>query len=488
MKRTNRHRKKIRVDLSRFDIRQYPQNIAFIIELIFSLFFLCYFIKNKLNSLFNESIFYGFLVTSFFKFFEARNLNYEKVRKKHKAVLLGRTHPRILISSFFILLLLSFYSITNIRDNNIELIGGIACFLILIFDIFAMFISRFPFLFFILICVYISVVTNIGIDKAFLNWAFLGLIFVTTIGSNFFDKSLVEDKFSNRIAEKNLILRKISYYIGIVFLYISIVLSEIIRNSTYYYVYIISQNNQFNNFLIDLIVKSSSMYLLLNLYLTSKEKISYLIFCFYYRNKEFKYPDYLFEVSLDDKEKWTVGEQAIEHQELSSLERIGINTYQKKGEKNIFYVDSTSEIPEIIGGLEKKIGESKLGVVNKWKIIIELLLIFAVFPLSSIVDQEVVRVNDGIYKIEEKPDKAEVPNEIEVSGDAIVYNGKVEAYDKRTQSFEHGTISIRKIYLKEKKNKDIEDRKDKKENNIYIELTKNVGDKTRVVYRKIEEQ
>ena len=115
-------------------------------------------------------------------------------------------------------------------------------------------------------------VTNIGIDKAFLNWAFLGLIFVTTIGSNFFDKSLVEDKFSNRIAEKNLILRKISYYIGIVFLYISIVLSEIIRNSTYYYVYITSQNNQFNNFLIDLIVKSSSMYLLLNLYLTSKEK------------------------------------------------------------------------------------------------------------------------------------------------------------------------------------------------------------------------
>ena len=79
-----------------------------------------------------------------------------------------------------------------------------------------------------------------------------------------------------------------------------------------------------------------------------------MIFCFYYRNKEFKYPDYLFEVSLDDKEKWTVGEQAIEHQELSSLERIGINTYQKKGEKNIFYVDSTSEIPEIIGGLEKK--------------------------------------------------------------------------------------------------------------------------------------
>lgn len=487
MKRTNRHRKKIRVDLSRFDIRQYPQNIAFIIELIFSLFFMCYFFKNKSYSVFNFPIFAYFLLTSFTKYFRVKNLNYEKVRKKTKAVLLKIIYPRTLISCFFILLLLSCYSITNIRDNNIKLIGGIAWFLILILELFVIYIARTPFLLFILICLYISVVTNIGIDKAILNWAFLGLIFVTTIGSNFFDKSLVEGKFQNKIKDKNLILRKISFYIGIVFLYISIVLSEVIRNSTYYYVYITSQNNQFINFLLDLIVKSSSMYLLLNLYLTSKEKISYLIFCFYYRNKGFKYPDYLFEVSLDNEETWTLGEQAIEHQELSGLERISINTYQKKGEKNIFYVDSTSEIPEIIDGLEKKIGESILGVVNKWTIIIELLLIFAVFPLSSIVDQEVVRVNDGIYKIVGESDKAKTPNEIEVLGDAIVYNGKVEAYDKRTQSFEHGTISIRKINLKEKKYKkykDIEDRKDKKENNIYIELTKNVGNKEWFVYKK----
>lgn len=470
MKRTSRHRKK---HSSRFDIIQYPQNIASVIEIIFSLCFIIYFIRDKSYSMIYDFIFQGFLVVSLTKSWLVGNINYGTVREqfngpKKKGDLIRRSYPRILVYCFFMLLLLSCCCILNIRDNNIKLIGGIACFVILIFELIIIFITISPFLFFILICVFITLITNIGIDKAFFNWAFLGLIFVTTIGSNFFDKSLVEDKFPNRIAEKNLILRKISYYIGIVFLYFSIVLSEVIRNSTYYYVYITSQNNQFFNFLLDLIVKGSSMYLLLDLYFTSKEKISYLIFCFYYRNKEFKYPDALFEVSLDAKKTWKVGEQAIEHKELSGLERIGINTYQKKGEKNIFYVDSTSEIHEIIGGLKKPFGESILGVVNKWKIIIELLLIFAVLPLSSIVDQKFVRINDGIYTIEEKPDKAEVPNKIEVLGDAIVYNGKVEAFDTHTQSFEHGTISIRK--------------KDKHS----IELTKNVGDKTKVVYQKMD--
>ena len=98
------------------------------------------------------------------------------------------------------------------------------------------------------------------------------------------------------------------------------------------------------------------------------------------------------------------------------------------------------------------------------------------------------KIDDGIYKIEERSDKAEVSNEIEVLGDAIVYNGKVEAFDRRTQSFEHGTISIRKIKekdIEEKKDKKEKkaiiykkvqkDKKDKKEDNIYIVLIKKLG-------------
>lgn len=80
------------------------------------------------------------------------------------------------------------------------------------------------------------------------------------------------------------------------------------------------------------------------------------------------------------------------------------------------------------------------------------------------------KIDDGIYRIVEKSDEADYFGKIiEVSGDAIVYNGKVEAFDKHTQSFEHGTISIRK--------------KDKHS----IELIKNVGDKMRVEYQ-IKEQ
>lgn len=494
MKITSRHRKK---NSSRWNFIQYPQNLVFLFELIYSILYFTYFLFEETYSIINNFIFLGFIVTSFIKFILVGNINYGTVREQFndsmkKGDVIRRSYSRKLILCFFIFLVLSCCCILNIRDENIKLIGGIACFVILIFELIIIFITISPFLFFILICVFITLITNIGIDKAFFNWAFLGLIFVTTIGSNFFDKSLVEDKFPNRIAEKNLILRKISYYIGIVFLYISIVLSEVIRNSTYYYVYFTSQNTQFVNFLLDLIVKSSSMYLLLDLYLTLKEKILYLIFCFYYRNKEFKYPDYLFEVSLDAKETWKVGEQEIEHKELSGLERIGINTYQKKGEKNIFYVDSTSEIPDIIGGLEKTIGESILGVVNKWKIIIELLLIFAVFPLSSIVDQNVVRVNDGIYVKLNKQNKVDNSDKIKVLGEAIVYKGKVENLDKRTQSFEHGTISIRKKEenILTKLTKYLRGKKDREDKNSYIELTINQGekkDKKIEKYKKIKE-
>ena len=77
-----------------------------------------------------------------------------------------------------------------------------------------------------------------------------------------------------------------------------------------------------------------------------------------------------------------------------------------------------------------------------------------------------LKIDDGIYEIVGKSDKAEFPNKIEVLGDAIVYKDKVEAYDKRTQSFEHGTISLRK------------------KGEQSIELIENIGDKTIVKYQK----
>ena len=76
-----------------------------------------------------------------------------------------------------------------------------------------------------------------------------------------------------------------------------------------------------------------------------------------------------------------------------------------------------------------------------------------------------------------------------MSGDAIVYKGKVEALDKRTQSFEHGTISIRK----NEENiltKYLRGEKDREDKNSYIELTINQGekkDKKIEKYKKIKE-
>lgn len=52
------------------------------------------------------------------------------------------------------------------------------------------------------------IVSSIGMDNAIINWTFLLLFFGTTIGSNFFDKFLVKDRFSEDLTEDNLILRK----------------------------------------------------------------------------------------------------------------------------------------------------------------------------------------------------------------------------------------------------------------------------------------
>lgn len=82
-----------------------------------------------------------------------------------------------------------------------------------------------------------------------------------------------------------------------------------------------------------------------------------------------------------------------------------------------------------------------------------------------------VKVDDGIYEIVGKSDKADKIDRIKLSGDTTIYHDKVEDFEKRTQSFEQGTISIRK------KGKN------------YIELIINQGrkqDKKVEEYKKIE--
>lgn len=124
--------------------------------------------------------------------------------------------------------------------------------------------------------------------------------------------------------------------------------------------------------------------------------------------------------------------------------RISINTYRSrsKEDKNKYFVEKTSEIHKGIEYLDIRRGKNSLGVVGiRTMVYIGLVLCILLFIYCH---DYYIKIDDGIYEICEKSDKAGFPNKIEVLGDAIVYKDKVEAYDKRTQSFEHGTNSLRK--------------------------------------------
>lgn len=362
------------------------------------------------------------------------------------------------------------------------LFGLFLAFCEIVINVFA----KSPFLFILITVGVTAIINSIGKEGALFDWTFVALIFATTIGANFYDKFLVKNRFSKEITEENLIIRKTLYYIGIIFLYLWMLLTEFVLTSTFYTIFT-SEEDSVMKLLLRCVVKSWGAVLLLFIYKGTRVKFLYLIFKYYYRDKKSKNMGFLVPVSLD-KRKWVVGKKDIFCINLNDLERISINTYRSKEDKNKYFVEKTSEIHKGIEYLDKRRGEYSLGVVSKGtKFLIGsvLCMLLIVYCLDYNL-----KIDDGIYKIVSKSGEAEVPNEIEVSGDAIVYNDKVEvkgqgkvevkdqgkvevkdqdkveAYDKRTQSFEHGTILLRKI------------------DKYSIELTKNVGDKTRVVYQK----
>ena len=258
-------------------------------------------------------------------------------------------------------------------------------------------------------------------------------------------------------------------------------LTEFVLTTTYYTI-TVSEEDSVMKFLLRCLIKVWFALVLLYIYKGTRVKLLYLIFKYYFRDKKSKNREFLVPISLE-KGKWVVGKKDILFMNLSELERISINTYRSKEDKNEYFVEKTSEIHKGFESLNIEKGKNSLGVVSFiTKVYIGLVLIVL---LGFYFRDCMLKIDDGIYKIEERSDKAEVSNEIEVLGDAIVYNGKVEAFDRRTQSFEHGTISIRKIEKKDIENKkakkdiiykkDIEAKKDKKEDDIYIVLIKNLG-------------
>ena len=475
----------------------YPQYLLFVIELLF-----CYVIISDSFSVMNQEIWtvwdvlriiftYPCLILVLYKIQVQKEVHYsgffkdpEEIRKQKLNYTEER--ERFLTNPFrwfeenfqyYFEFLVAFFLISILFEPGHPSISGLGLLFGLILAACETVINDYaksPFLFFLIIVGITAIMYSVGKEGALFDWSFLTLIFATTIGANFYDKFLVKNRFSKEITEENLIIRKTLYYIGIIFLYLWMLLTEFVLTTTSYTI-TVSEEDSVMKFLLRCLIKVWFGLVLLYIYKGTRVKLLYLIFKYYFRDKKSKNRGFLVPVSLE-KGKWVVGKKDILCLNLNGLERISINTYRSKEDKNKYFVEKTSEIHKGFESLDIGRGQNSLGVVNNFtKLYIVLVLLV---PLGFYSRDCMLKIDDGIYKIEGRSDKAEVSNEIEVLGDAVVYNGKVEAFDRRTQSFEHGTISIRKIEKEEIEKKDIiykKENKDKKEDDIYIVLIKNLG-------------
>lgn len=482
----------------------YPQYLLFVIETLFCFAIIWHSVAEKsleIVSIWNVLRIIFILVCFFgalYRIWIYKDVNYsgifkdpEEIKKQKLNYIEGGA--RFLTNPFrwfeenfqyYFIFLVVFFIICSLKEpghphiNDYGIIFGLfLAFCEIVINVFA----KSPFLLILIIVGITAIMNSIGKEGSLFDWSFLTLIFATTIGANFYDKFLVKNRFSKEITEENLIIRKTLYYVGIIFLYLWMLLTEFVLTSTYFTITTTSEDGFVVKFLLGCILKGWFAVLLLDIYKGTRVKFLYLIFKYYFRDKKSKNRELLVPISLE-KGKWVVGKKDILSRNLNKLERISINTYRSKEDKNKYFVEKTSEIHKGFESLNIEKGKNSLGVVTtNTKVCIGFLLFMLLFFYCLDYD---LKIDDGMYRIVSKSGEAEVPNEIEVSGDAIVYKDKVEvkdqdkvevkdkveAYDKRTQSFEHGTILLRKI------------------DKYSIELTKNVGDKTRVVYRKIEEQ
>lgn len=354
--------------------------------------------------------------------------------------------PKILKNYHYYFSFLAFILICNnilsIGDALINDLGIIFALILFVSELFLNIFAFSPYLFILFIFGLPTVVNSIGKESAFLNWTFLTFVLATFIGSNFFDKSLFENRVSKETMEKltngNLILRKISYFIGVIFLFIGILSSEFVLNSTSYYLFVHSIKSTIgSSSYMSFIVKGITFFLVFLIYLGTEKKIMYLIFRFYYRDVELEWPSELVEVHLD-KKNWRIGGKAISPFHLKKLKRIGLDTYQIEKDKNRYYVNQKSEIPNKIKGLYKNDGRHILGVVDlgtKFCIFI----MIAILLFISFQDKK-VSVENGIYYNYGKSDNTDISDAIEISDDTIIYNGKAEKFDTRKQSFSMGEI------------------------------------------------
>lgn len=430
------------------NVISYPQYLLFLLELgVVITFFLVIDKKTILHYLIVIS--WGFL--SFNAFYLHRNLSCGRVNEQIKGNRIkGLVIPtpiskaeklkeRIIIPSIYIRLAFSAIIIDTTNNQFISEFLFTSVLILTLCELMVFWKKISPFLFFPLFLCFSIIVYEIRIDKAVINWTLLLLLFGTTIGSNFFDKKLVNNRISDNISEENLILRKISLYIGLVFLYIGVYISDKVIDSPFYF-YFTSKLSPSDNLISNMMIKGVILALIFANYWTTHKIISYLILRICYRNKKFKISSDLVQVKLE-KGEWEVKDVKFQDSELNKLEIISIDTYQIRGDnKDIYYVSQTSEIPKKIEGLSKYKGYPILGVISRNKITVPLVIVtLLILPAISILDSK-VKVDNGIYYIDRKSDNIDSSDTIEISDDTIIYKGKAETFDTRKQSFSMGKV------------------------------------------------
>ena len=242
----------------------YPQYLLFVIETLFCFAIIWYSVYEKsleIVSIWNVLRIIFILVCFFlalYKIWIHKDVNYsgnfmdpEEIKKQK----LNYTEERERFLSnpfrwfeenfqYYFIFLVIFFIICSLIEpghphiNGYGIIGGI------IFSICEILLNVFcinPFISIFSVLGLSVVLTLIGNESSILNWAFLGLVLITTIGGNFFDKTLIEERFTEEIKDVDIIFRKITLYISIVFLYVGIYISGYIITSPSYFVLVESK-------------------------------------------------------------------------------------------------------------------------------------------------------------------------------------------------------------------------------------------------------
>lgn len=490
-----------------FHFIYFPQYILFLLELLFFILFLLILIVAYSQNVVDINtlsvcvlinvIWLGFCIRRWYKLrndilpdfrkqFTSNWNNYSTLRERMFFYL------RSILIPIYISILSSFID-GAMEKNNLIVKGNfseqllknqfqillIVSSIIIFFEMPIRFMRKSPILFYSSVGLPILIVSNIGIDDGIFRWGFLSILMLT-LGSNFFDKEYIEEKFRIDISKEKITDKKIKYLLIIVGLYLVLFFAEIIRSSNAFQLYI--HNNSINCLgellLIDLI-KLIFLMLAIMLYITWNEVILYSIVRLFFSNNSSRLYGYYKKVIFDKKtKKWKVSSdlfllvpnsnkgslslvdkhcQNLEyslqdvHQILCDVVKIKCSFHNSSETKqeNRYFVRYDSSIIKEIDGRIQDYGYRLLGapIMGGWPAYLAIFILF-VFGISSKTLIEKSFKIDGTYvninTVREKNDKIAYTFNwddcIQIDDNKFSYDGEVAQLEPNKLSFKTGNF------------------------------------------------